>query len=74
MTTNRKRNQQILQMRAQGVARREVARQFGITPGGIGVIEQKAGAEQSLAERRARLRADLRDADDLDKRWLAHFG
>lgn len=48
-------------MRAQGVARQEIARLFRITPARVAMIEQEAASERAQVERRA--------ADDLDKTW-----
>ena len=69
MNATRKRNQQIVQMREQGILRRDVAQKYGLTPERIRMIEREAAAEKSLAERRARLREEIRKADDLDKPW-----
>lgn len=69
MKANQWRDEQILQMRERGVSRRDIARQFGITPGRIGLIERAAATEKSQAERLASLRAEIRDVDDLDKLW-----
>ena len=67
--TTRQRNRQIVEMRAQGVPRQEIARQFRITPGRVAMIEQGAATERAQAERRAQLQAEIRLADDLDKVW-----
>jgi hypothetical protein len=67
--TTRQRNRQIVEMRAQGVPRQEIARQFRITPDRVTMIEQEAATERAEAERRTRLQAKLRLADDLDKVW-----
>ncbi|MCL5745409.1 MAG: hypothetical protein M1541_16050 [Acidobacteria bacterium] len=56
-------------MRAQGVTRQEVARLFGITPGRVAMIEQRAATEQAQAEQRGQFQAELRLADDLDNTW-----
>ena len=64
-----KRNQQIVEMREQGVPRRAIARQFGITPARISLIEREAAAKKLETQRRARLRAEIHGADDLDKPW-----
>jgi len=69
MTTTRQRNRQIVEMRAQGVTRQEIARQFRITTGRVAMIEQQAATEGAQAERRAQLQAEIRLANDLDKAW-----
>lgn len=56
-------------MLAQGIPRCDVARNFGITCGRVGMIERQAQAEKAMGERRARLRQQIREADDLDKSW-----
>lgn len=69
MTTTRQRNRRIVEMRAQGVTRQEIARLFRTTPGRVAMIEQRAATEQAQAEQRDQLQAELRLADDLDKTW-----
>ncbi len=69
MTTTRQRKRRIVEMRAQGVTRQEIARLFRITPGRVAMIEQRAATEQAQAEQRGQLQAELRLADDLDKTW-----
>ncbi len=69
MTKTRQRNRRIVEMRAQGVTRQEIARLFGITPGRVAMIEQRAATEQAQAEQRGQLQAELRLADDLDRTW-----
>ena len=49
MTPTQQRNEEIVQMRAQGVPRRELADRFGITPGRIAMIEQRAAVEEAKA-------------------------
>jgi hypothetical protein len=69
MTSIQERNQEILQMRKEGVARREVARQFGITSDRISQIEERDQADKSMDERRGELRGDIRASDDVEKLW-----
>ncbi len=69
MRTTCQRNRQIVEMRAQGVTRQEIARLFRITPDRVTMIEQEAATEKAQAERRAQLQAEMRLADDLDKVW-----
>jgi hypothetical protein len=69
MKANQRRDQQIHQLRERGVPRLAISLKFGLTPGRIALIEREAEAEKSLAERRAKLRAEIRNADDLDKPW-----
>jgi hypothetical protein len=69
MSNIRARNQQILQMRQEGVSRQEVARRFGLSPWRIGLVEREFKTEEAMAERRARIRGELRRADDPDKMW-----
>jgi transcriptional regulator with XRE-family HTH domain len=63
------RNQQILQMRMEGVSRKEVARRFGLSPERISQLEKRDQAEKSMAERRANLRGRIRTADDPERMW-----
>jgi|ERR1035438_2738517 transcriptional regulator with XRE-family HTH domain len=63
------RNRQILQMRSEGLKQAEVARQFGLSPSRIWLIERRDGAHLSLAQRRAKLREKIRAADDPEKLW-----
>ena len=63
------RNRQILQLRERGLSQREVARRFKLSPSRIYLIEKQDAADRSLAERRTRLREEIRAADDLDKLW-----
>jgi hypothetical protein len=63
------RNRQILQMRQEGVSKKEVARRFGLSPTRIWLIERRDRADSSVADRRTQLRENIRVADDLDKMW-----
>lgn len=69
MNAIRKRNEQIVQLLDQGVSRRALARQFSLTPSRIALIQREVAGEKSLNARRARLREQIRQADDLDKTW-----
>lgn len=63
------RNRQILQMRREGIRRGEVARAFQLSPTRIYLLERRAATDQAMAERRAKLRAEIRTADDPDRMW-----
>jgi transcriptional regulator with XRE-family HTH domain len=63
------RNRQILEMRKEGVSKKEVARRFGLSPSRIWLIERGDKADSSMAERRAKLREKIRVANDLEKLW-----
>ena len=63
------RNRQILEMRNQGLSQTEVARRFRLSPSRIYLIEKQDAADRSLAERRTRLREEIRAADDLERIW-----
>ena len=63
------RNRQILQMRKEGVRRREVALRFGLSPGRILQLEKRDEADKSTAERRGKLREAIRTADDPERIW-----
>jgi hypothetical protein len=66
---NQERNWQILQLRKEGVPRREVALRFRLSPNRISQLEQRDRADRFRAERRARLREEIRIADDPEKPW-----
>jgi len=63
------RNRRILQMRKEGMSQTEVARKFKLSPSRIYLIEKQDAATRSMAERRAKLRGEIRMADDMDKLW-----
>jgi len=63
------RNRQILVMLAKGISQIEVARSFELSPSRIWLIERRDRADRSMAQRRARLREEIRAADDLQKMW-----
>jgi DNA-binding transcriptional MerR regulator len=63
------RNKQILQLRNEGVSRKEVATKFELSRCRIQLIEKQDAAESTLAERRAQLREEIRTADHLDRLW-----
>ncbi len=46
-------------MRAQGVARQEIARLFRATPARVAMIEQEAASERAQVERCAQLQAEI---------------
>lgn len=58
-----------MEMRERGVPRRDVALKFRLTGGRIALIEREAAVEKSMAERRVRLRAEIRDSGD--RCWIA---
>jgi hypothetical protein len=66
------RNRQILQMRTEGVPRREVALQFKLSTGRILQLEKRDAADKAMAERRGNLQEAIRSADDLGKMWLVN--
>ena len=49
----------------------EVARRFKLSPTRIYLIEKQDAADRSLEGRRAKLREEIRAADDLERMWLA---
>jgi len=63
------RNRQILQMRKNGIPQGEVARRFKLSPSRIYLIEKQDAAISALAERRIRLREEIRAADDPERMW-----
>jgi transcriptional regulator with XRE-family HTH domain len=63
------RNRQILQLRKGGLSQTEVARRFKLSPNRIYLIEKQDAADRALAERRTKLREEIRAADDLEKLW-----
>lgn len=63
------RNQQILKMRREGMLQTEVARRFKLSPSRVYLIEKQDAATRAMVERRARLRKQMQDADDMDKQW-----
>jgi hypothetical protein len=69
MTSIQERNRQILQMRRAGVSRKEVASRFKLSRSRIQLIERQDAAERSLADRQAKLREDIRAADDPERLW-----
>jgi len=56
-------------MRREGFSQTEVARQFKLSPSRIHLIEKRDAADRSMGERRARLRGEIRAADDPEKLW-----
>jgi hypothetical protein len=69
MTPIQERNRKILQMRKEGVARVELAKQFNLSRYWIGLIERGDQANKLMAERRSKLRAKIRAVDDPEKLW-----
>jgi transcriptional regulator with XRE-family HTH domain len=63
------RNRRILQLRKEGLSQTEVAKRFNLSPGRVYLIEKQDAADRSLAERRTRLREEIRAADDLERMW-----
>ncbi len=60
-----KRNRQILQMRKEGVRCVDVARKFKLSPSRIHLIERRDAADRSMAERRSKLRDEIRTAEGI---------
>ena len=56
-------------MRKEGVRRVDVAKKFELSPSRIHLIEKRDLADRAMAERRAKLRQEIRMADNLDKMW-----
>ncbi len=69
MISIRERNRQILQLRKEGLQRKEVARRFKLSTSRIQLIEKQDATDRSMAERRATLREEIRMADEMDKLW-----
>jgi len=63
------RNRQILQMRREGVPRREVALQVNLSRARIAQLEKRDTRDQAMAARCANLRAKMHSADDVDRMW-----
>jgi hypothetical protein len=63
------RNEQILQMRKEGVRRKEVARRFKLSPTRIYLVEKRDAVDRATAKRRVQLREAIRSADDPDELW-----
>ena len=63
------RNRQILQMRKDGVSKKEVARNFKLSPSRIYLIERRDAADRSMCERRAKSREEIQAVADLDRMW-----
>ena len=63
------RNRQILEMRKEGVSKKEVARKFKLSPSRIYLIERRDAADRSMCERRAKSREEIRAVADLDRMW-----
>jgi len=69
MISIQERNQQIVQMRKEGVTQAQVARKFKLSRTRIYLIERRDAAETSMAARRTKLREAIRVADDPGKLW-----
>jgi hypothetical protein len=65
----KKRNQEIVTMSREGVSHAEIARQFRLSSSSIDLIVRKAEENRWLAEKNARILAEIRGADDLDQLW-----
>ena len=63
------RNRQILQLRSEGVPIPEVALRFGLSLERIRQLERRDLADKCMAKRCAKLREEIRVADDLDRMW-----
>jgi hypothetical protein len=64
------RNRQMLQMRNDGVRQVDVAREFGLSRERVSQLEKREQADKSMAERRVKLRKEIRAADDPGKLWF----
>lgn len=69
MITVQQRNQQVLQLLQEGVSRRELARKFNLSVSRIAFIRKEFEDEEALKARRVRVREELRNTDDPDKKW-----
>jgi len=69
MSRNLKRDQRILQLRADGLRGVDVARMFRLSPSRIRLIEMKAADDRAMAERRSKLLEEMRAANDHQKLW-----
>ena len=69
MTTISHRNQEIIQMRREGMSQTEVARRFNLSPSRVYLIEKQDAATRAMEGRRARMIKQLQDANDMDKLW-----
>jgi hypothetical protein len=56
-------------MRKDGVSKKEVARNFKLSPSRIYLIERRDAADRSMCERRAKSREEIRAVADLDRMW-----
>jgi hypothetical protein len=63
------RNRQVLELRHQGLSKTEVARRFKLSPSRVYLIERQDAEARSMEQRRAKLREDIRAADDLERIW-----
>lgn len=65
----REREQQVLQMRLAGVSELETAEKLGLSRGRVRLILRSSENAGTLARRTAQLLEDIRQADDLDRKW-----
>jgi hypothetical protein len=56
-------------MRKDGVSKKEVARNFKLSPSRIYLIERRDAADRSMCERRAKSREEIQAVADLDRMW-----
>ena len=68
-TPIRDRNQQILELLAHAVPRRDIARRFQLSPARVEQIAGEAKARQAREERRAKLREEIRSSDNPERMW-----
>lgn len=64
-----KRNAEIFQERNSGKTYRDIASNFGLSPERIEQIVKRYHAENEQEKRSSNLVADIRKADDIDKKW-----
>ncbi len=69
MRKNRERDWEIYCQRQEGFATADLAAEYGLTRQRIQMIEREVEAEKALLERRARVREQIRQADDLQRSW-----
>jgi len=61
----------MLEMLGNGVSTKGIALKFGLARSRITSIGKACREEKAMKERRAKLQAEVRKADDLDRPWIA---
>ncbi len=70
-TSKKMRNEQIFHLSQAGETHPEIARRFNLSRSSIDIIVRRSEEERQLTERNARILAEIRHTDDLDKKWPA---